>query len=74
MSRDEQETRHTHLSEREFQIFCRLAKGQTVSEIAEELLLSGKTINTYRIRILDKMGLKTNSDLTYYAIKHGVIQ
>jgi DNA-binding NarL/FixJ family response regulator len=62
------------LSEREFQIFCRLAKGQTVSEIAEELLLSGKTINTYRIRILDKMGLKTNSDLTYYAIKHGVIQ
>ena len=71
---DAQDPRHSHLSEREFQIFCRLAKGQTVSEIAEELLLSGKTINTYRIRILDKMGLKTNSDLTYYAIKHGVIQ
>ena len=71
---DAQDPRHSRLSEREFQIFCRLAKGQTVSEIAEELLLSGKTINTYRIRILDKMGLKTNSDLTYYAIKHGVIQ
>jgi len=71
---DAQDPQHSRLSEREFQIFCRLAKGQTVSEIAEELLLSGKTINTYRIRILDKMGLKTNSDLTYYAIKHGVIQ
>ena len=70
---DAQDPRRSRLSEREFQIFCRLAKGQTVSEIAEELLLSGKTINTYRIRILDKMGLKTNSDLTYYAIKHGVI-
>ena len=56
------------------QIFCRLAMGQTVSEIAAELLLSGKTISTYRARIFDKMGLKANADLTYYAIKHGLIQ
>jgi DNA-binding NarL/FixJ family response regulator len=68
------DSRHSHLSERELQIFCRLARGQTVSEIAAELLLSGKTISTYRARIFDKMGLKTNADLTYYAIKHGLIQ
>jgi len=74
MSRDEQETRHTHLSEREFQIFCRLAMGQTVSEIAAELLLSGKTISNYRSRVLDKMRLKSNADITYYALKHGLIR
>ena len=48
--------------------------GQTVSEIAAELLLSGKTINNYRSRILDKMGAQTNADLTYYAIKNGLIR
>jgi DNA-binding NarL/FixJ family response regulator len=68
-----QESQHTHLSEREFQIFRRLAAGQTVSEIAAELLLSGKTISNYRSRVLDKMGLKSNADITYYAVKHGLI-
>src|SRR4051812_41147166 len=65
---------HTELSEREFQVFCRLAAGQAVSKIAHELSLSVKTISTYRLRILQKMALKTNAELTYYAIKHGFIQ
>jgi DNA-binding NarL/FixJ family response regulator len=65
---------HTALSEREFQIFCKLAAGQAVSKIADELFLSVKTVSTYRTRILEKMSMKTNADLTYYAIKNQLIQ
>lgn len=65
---------HEQLSEREFQIFCRLSEGKTVSEIAESLFISVKTVSTYRARLLEKMGLKTNSELTYYALKNGLIQ
>jgi DNA-binding NarL/FixJ family response regulator len=65
---------HTELSEREFQVFCKLADGQAVSEVADELFLSVKTISTYRARILDKMKMKTNAHITYYAIKRGLIQ
>lgn len=74
LSGDTQKAPHTELSEREFQVFCKLAAGQAVSEIANELFLSVKTISTYRSRILEKMGMKTNANLTYYAIKHGLIQ
>ncbi|PLT16582.1 response regulator [Ralstonia mannitolilytica] len=62
------------LSKREFQIFCKLARGQSVSVIAEELFLSVKTVSTYRTRILEKMGMKSNADLTYYAIKNGLVE
>ena len=62
------------LSEREFQIFCKLAAGVGVSKIAEELHLSVKTISTYRTRVLEKMHMKTNADLTYYAIKNQLIE
>jgi DNA-binding NarL/FixJ family response regulator len=65
---------HTRLSQREFQIFCKLAAGAAVSQIAEELFLSVKTVSTYRARILEKMGVASNADLTYYAIKNGLIQ
>lgn len=64
---------HITLSEREFQIFCKLAAGMTVSQIGASLNLSVKTISTYRSRILDKMSMKTNADLTYYAIKNGIV-
>ena len=74
LSGDTQKALHTELSEREFQVFCKLAAGQAVSEIANELFLSVKTVSTYRSRILEKMGMKTNADLTYYAIKNGLIQ
>ena len=65
---------HGTLSQREFQIFCKLSAGQSVSEVAAELFLSVKTISTYRTRVLEKMGMHSNADLTYYAIKNGIIQ
>ncbi|MGH8259653.1 MAG: LuxR C-terminal-related transcriptional regulator, partial [Steroidobacteraceae bacterium] len=68
------EPRHSVLSEREFQIFCKLAEGRSVSEIAAKLFLSVKTVSTYRARILEKMGMKTNADMTYYAIKNDLVQ
>jgi len=64
---------HASLSEREFQIFCKLAGGRSVSRIAEELFLSVKTVSTYRTRILEKMNMATNADLTYYAIKNRLL-
>jgi two-component system invasion response regulator UvrY len=68
------EPRHSVLSEREFQIFCKLAEGKSVSEIAAKLFLSVKTVSTYRTRILEKMSMKTNADITYYAIKNNLLQ
>ena len=64
---------HEQLSEREFQVFLHLARGQAVSQIAQNICLSAKTISTYRSRIMEKMGLESNSDLTYYALKNGLI-
>ena len=65
---------HELLSEREFQVFLRLAKGETISHMAEGMSLSVKTVSTYRTRVMEKMGLESNSDLTYYALKNGLIQ
>ena len=65
---------HEQLSERELQVFLRLAQGQTIGHLADNLSLSVKTVSTYRSRVMDKMGLETNSDLTYYALKNGLIQ
>jgi DNA-binding NarL/FixJ family response regulator len=65
---------HASLSQREFQIFCKLAGGMPVTKIAQELFLSVKTVSTYRSRVLEKMGMKTNADLTYYAIKNRLIE
>jgi two-component system invasion response regulator UvrY len=65
---------HSTLSTREFQIFCKLAAGATVSEIAQELNLSIKTVSTYRSRILEKMNFKSNADITSYSLRNGIIQ
>ncbi|HEY5103105.1 MAG TPA: response regulator transcription factor [Steroidobacteraceae bacterium] len=65
---------HAALSEREFQIFCKLAEGQSVTDIGAALFLSVKTVSTYRTRILEKMGMKSNADMTYYAIKNELVQ
>ncbi|WP_234263321.1 response regulator [Hydrogenophaga sp. NFH-34] len=65
---------HESLSERELQVFLRLAKGETVGHIAEQMFLSVKTVSTYRSRVLEKLALGSNSDLTYYALKNGLIQ
>ncbi|MBS1811635.1 MAG: response regulator transcription factor [Acidobacteria bacterium] len=64
---------HETLSDREFQVLCQLASGKTVGELAEEMSLSVKTISTYRTRILQKMKMNNNSDLTQYAMQHGLV-
>jgi len=73
VARDADRPLHAELSQREFQILCKLAAGAAVSKIAAELNLSVKTVSTYRSRVLEKMGMKSNADLTYYAIKNGLI-
>jgi two-component system, NarL family, invasion response regulator UvrY len=65
---------HAALSEREFQILCKLAVGRRASEIAQELFISVKTVSTYRARVLEKMNFDTNADLTAYALRNGLVQ
>jgi two-component system, NarL family, invasion response regulator UvrY len=65
---------HDALSNRELQVLQRIASGRTVSQIAEELSLSVKTISTHRTRILGKMRMKTNAELTHYAVKNGLVE
>ncbi len=65
---------HSNLSEREFQIFCKLATGKAVSDIAAELCLSVKTVSTYRSRVLEKMNFVSNADITTYALRNGLMQ
>lgn len=65
---------HEELSEREFQTFQMLAAGQTVKEIAATLHLSGKTVSTYRARVLEKLKLKSTVELARYALKHGLVK
>ena len=64
---------HELLSDREFQVLRLIASGNTVSEIADSLALSVKTISTYRSRVLEKMNMKSNAELTHYAIKNDLI-
>jgi len=64
---------HENLTDREYQIFLMLASGKTVSQIGRELFLSVKTINTYRKKILVKTGMKSNAELTHYAIKNNLL-
>lgn len=61
------------LSNREFQVMCMIARGMTVQEIADELSLSAQTVRTYRSRMMRKLNLRNNSEITYYAIKNGLI-
>lgn len=65
---------HEALSDREFQVFRTLASGRTVSQVADTLHLSVKTISTYRARVLEKMGLQTNAELTMYAVRNGIVE
>ena len=65
---------HENLSNREFEVLCSIASGKTVNEIASKLSLSNKTISTYRRRILDKMEMRTNAELTHYAIRNGLVE
>lgn len=71
--RDSHTALHSALSDREFQVFLHLARGATVSDIGVTLSLSIKTVSTYRTRVMEKMGLHSNSDLTYYAMKNKLL-
>ena len=73
LNRKDDAAPHEQLSEREFQVFLKLAKGGTAGDIARELSLSVKTVSTYRTRLMEKMNLTSNSDLTYYALKNKLI-
>jgi DNA-binding NarL/FixJ family response regulator len=63
---------HERLSDREFEVMRGIASGKSVSEVAEQLHLSVKTVSTYRTRLLEKMGMSTNAELTRYAIENGL--
>ena len=67
------ENLHNKLSNREFQILCQLAQGKTVKEISAELNLNIKTVSTYKQRVLEKMKMNSNSQITRYALVHKLI-
>lgn len=64
---------HESLSDREYQVLCLLASGKTVTDIADELALSVKTVSTYRARILEKMNMKNNAELIHYAVQNRLV-
>jgi DNA-binding NarL/FixJ family response regulator len=68
-----QEPLHGTLSDREFQVMRLIASGKTAKEIAQELALSVKTVSTYRARLLEKMKMKTNAEVTHYAVKNNLV-
>lgn len=69
----EQKTLHDILSDREYHVVCAIASGKSVSQIAQEASLSVKTVSTYRARALEKMNMRTNAELTRYAIRNGLV-
>jgi len=73
LSVDESEKPHERLSDREFQTLVRLASGQRLSDIAAELNLSPKTVSVYRARVLEKLALQSNAELTAYCLRNGLI-
>lgn len=64
---------HQVLSDREYRVMCLIASGKTVKEIAEELFLSVKTVSTYRSRVLQKMKMKNNAQLTHYCVQNQLV-
>ncbi len=73
LDQDSSKAAHEYLSDREFSVLKLLAAGKSVSEIAESLFLSVTTVSTYRTRIMVKMGLKNNADLTLYAVENKLL-
>jgi len=74
IKRDNEKLPHELLSDREYEVLCFIGSGKTVGEIAEAMCLSVTTISTYRARILEKMGMKTNAEMTRYALQHGLVE
>lgn len=73
LDKDAGDKPHLSLSDREFEVFSKLAVGQSVSDIGNEMNLSVKTISTYRSRIMEKMNLQSNAELAIYAVEHKII-
>ncbi len=73
MHPDRDERPHERLSDREYQVLRMIGSGKTVSEIATDLTLSVKTVSTYRARVLEKMDMRTNAELTHYVVRHGLL-
>ena len=71
---DRSVTPHRELSDREFQVLKMIARGRKLSDIADKLALSPKTVSVYRGRILEKMGVSSNAELTHYAIRHELVE
>ncbi len=71
---DTERPAHEKLSDREYQTLCMIASGKTPTEIAEALNLSVKTVSVYRARLLEKMHLRNNAELTHYGLKHGLAE
>lgn len=71
---DSKRAKHETLSAREFQVFCMLGSGRSVTAIAGDLELSPKTVSTYRARILEKTGMHSNAELIRYAVEHGLVE
>ncbi|MDP2001034.1 MAG: response regulator transcription factor [Rhodoferax sp.] len=69
----ENQTLHASLSERELQTLLKIASGKRLSDIAEELMLSPKTVSVYRARVLEKLKLSNNAELTVYAIRNELV-
>ena len=65
---------HERLSDREYQVLCMIASGKMIKEISTELSLSVKTISTYRVRLLEKLNIKNNSELIHYALQRGLVE
>ena len=74
MDKDHDKPAHNILSEREFQVFRKLATGRAATDIADELCISVKTVSTYRTRIFEKMGFTSNADITTYALRNNLIE
>jgi two-component system invasion response regulator UvrY len=73
VTKDLKRTPHETLSDREYEVMSRIASGKTVTEIAEELSLSAKTISTYRARVLEKLGVKNSAKIVQYALRNGLV-
>ena len=74
LEQDTERPLHEKLSDREYQVMCMIASGRTVKEIADELSLSMKTISTYRTRVLEKLKMRSNAELTHYAVKNRLVE
>jgi len=73
LEEDREKPIHETLSDREYQVMCLIAAGKPVGEIAREMSLSAKTVSTYRARVLSKLKMQNNSQLTHYAMKHDLV-